>query len=500
MNGTTYDYIVVGGGSAGVVTAARLAEDRSLRIALIEAGPNDRDIAQIRELPQWQTLLQSRYDYDYPIEPQSRGNSAMRHSRGKMLGGCSSHNSCISFVAPDYDFTRWAEVAGDSWGPEAVRPYYERVQQVVNREHSDSGNAAVEGFLSAGEQAGFPRSDFRGPFDESVGWFLLNKRGHLRESSSAAYFHGRGGVPENINLYTETTATRLLGEQEANGTFRVTGVESSAGTLTAEREVIVSAGTFDTPKLLMLSGIGPADELSKHGIETRVALPGVGEHLLDHPEGVVIFEADASVPAETSQHYEAGLFARIEKDAGWPDLMIHLGTQCFDMHTTPAGYPRSDNAISFTPNVARAKSEGVVRLKSADPADPPSIDFRYFTDSEGYDERIMIEGIRLSRRLAAQEAMKPWAARELAPGPEVQSNEEIAEYIRKTHNTVYHPAGTCRMGREGDEMAVVDSELRVRGTSGLRIADASVFPHLTSVNPNMTVYMVGERCAEFVRG
>ncbi|MFP4644646.1 MAG: GMC family oxidoreductase [Spirochaetales bacterium] len=499
MSNASYDYIVVGGGSAGVVVAARLAEDRHLRIALVEAGPNDRDIRQIRELSRWQSLLESRYDYNYAIEPQSRGNSCVRHSRGRMLGGCSSHNSCISFVAPDYDFARWAEVAGDTWDAESVRPYYGRVQQIVNREHSESGNAAVEGFLSAAAQIGFPRTDFTGPFDESAGWFLLNKRGYLRESSSAAYFHGQGGIPENISLYSETTVTRLTGEPEADGTFRATGVETSAGTLSAEREVILSAGAFDTPKLLMLSGIGPDGELARHGIETRVALAGVGQHLLDHPEGVVIFEADDPVPPETSQHYEAGLFARVEKEAGWPDLMLHLGTQCFDMHTGPAGYPSSANAISLTPNVARAKSEGVVRLKSADPVDPPSIDFRYFTDPYGYDEKIMIEGIRLSRRLAAQDAMKRWARRELAPGPAVQSDRQIASYIRKTHNTVYHPVGTCRIGRDEDPMAVVDPMLRVRGTAGLRIADASVFPHLTSVNPNMTVYMVGERCADFIR-
>lgn len=497
MPKNSFDYIVVGGGSAGVVVAARLAENRDLEVALVEAGPNDRDIAEVRELPRWQTLLGGRYDFDYAIEDQPRGNSSIRHSRARVLGGCSSHNSCISFVPPDYDFELWAETVDESWSPGGVRGAFDRVQSVVNREYSESKNAAVEGFLAAGAAAGYPRSDFSGTFDESCGWFLLNKRAHLRESSSVAYLHNRGPIPGNLTLFENTTASRLLVDSSGSKP-RVHGVEAGSGTLHARREIIVSAGAFDTPKLLMLSGIGPEPELKRHGIRTIAPLPGVGEHLLDHPEGVIIWEAEEKVPEETSQFYEAGLFARVDPDARWPDLMFHFGTQSFDMHTRGAGYPRSDNAVSLTPNVARARSEGVVRLKSANPADPPSIDFRYFSDPEGYDEHIMVEGIKLARRIASEDAMKRWATRELAPGPEVRSDAQISEYVRRTANTVYHPLGSCRLGREHDPMAVVDPQLRVRGVSGLRIADASVFPHLTSVNPNLTVMMVGERCAAFI--
>ena len=189
---------------------------------------------------------------------------------------------------------------------------------------------------------------------------------------------------------------------------------------------------------------------------------------------------------------------QVDDSAPAPDLMFHFGTQSFDMHTRPDGYPFAAEAFSLTPNVARARSQGVVRLRSADPAAPPVIDPRYFTDPDGYDERIMVEGIRVARRVAAAEPLAGWVARELAPGPGVTSDEDISHYVRTTANTVYHPAGTCRMGGAGDGDAVVDPELRVRGIDGLRIADASVFPTMIGVNPCLTVMMIGERCADFM--
>ena len=489
-----FDYIVVGGGTAGVVMAARLAENPALQVALIEAGPSDSKVAQILELAQWQTLLGSRYDYDYGIEAQPRGNSAIRHSRGKMLGGCSSHNSCIAFLPTAYDLSLWEAQAGALWSAQALQPAIAKLRSKVHLEPSESGNAAIEAFVCAGEQAGFPRSDFLGDFQEAVGWFQLNKRGGLRQSSSVAYLHNAGRLPANLHLLTDTRVLRLEGEREA-GELRMRYVLSDAGRLCADQGIILSCGAFDSPKLLKLSGIGAAAELESWDIPVLCDLPGVGENLLDHPEGVMIWHSEQPVPPESSNIYEAGLFARVDADAPWPDLMFHFGTQAFDMHTRPAGYPSSSNAVSLTPNVARAKSRGWVRLRSADPRDPPRIDFRYFSDPEGYDERIMVAGLKLARELAAQAALRPWASRELAPGPQVQSDAELSAYVRRTANTVYHPTSSCRMGQADDPGAVVDPQLRVRGVQGLYIADASVLPSIPSVNPALSCMLLGEHGA-----
>lgn len=492
-----YDYVIVGGGTAGVIVAARLAENPEVEVALLEAGPPDEGRPEILELPRWQALLESEYDYDYTIEPQTRGNSRIRHSRARVLGGCSSHNSCIAFIPPDSDLRTWEALGAHGWGPEGTREAFTRLLEKVNLEPSESGNEAIDAFVEAGEQAGYPRCDFAEPFDESVGWFLLNKRGNLRASSSVAYLHPLAELPENLTIITETQAHKLI--VETGDSPRVRAVETSRGTFHADREVVLACGAFDTPKLLLLSGIGPAAELEPLGIPVIHDLPGVGKRLLDHPEGTVIWEAARPVPKETSNIYEAGLFARVDKDALWPDLMFHFGTQAFDMQTAHLGYPTTDNGLSLTPNVARAKSEGFVTLRSSDPSVAPVIDFRYFTDPDGYDERIMVEGIKLARELATKPPLAAWIKRELAPGPDVTSDAALSEYARRAANTVYHPTSSCRMGAPDDAQAVVDPQLRVRGLAGLRIADASVFPAIPSVNPAITCMMVGEKCAELMR-
>lgn len=202
---------------------------------------------------------------------------------------------------------------------------------------------------------------------------------------------------------------------------------------------------------------------------------------------------------ESTQWWEIGIFANTVEGLDRPDLMMHYGSVPFDMHTLRQGYPTSDNAFCLTPNVTRAKSRGTVRLRSRDFRDKPRVDPRYFTDAEGHDMRVMIAGIRQAREIVAQPAMAPWAGTELYPGQDVQTDEQIADYITRTHNTVYHPAGSVRMGAIDDAMSPLDPELRVKGVSGLRVADASVMPALVTVNPNITVMMIGERCAELIK-
>jgi choline dehydrogenase-like flavoprotein len=206
------------------------------------------------------------------------------------------------------------------------------------------------------------------------------------------------------------------------------------------------------------------------------------------------------VPNVTTQIWELGLFAYTQPNEPAPDLMFHFGTEPFDMNTVPLGYPSTRNGFALTPNVARARSQGTVKLRSANPADAPRIDFCYFTDPDGYDERVMVAGVKLARQIAAQPALCDWIAAELSPGPAVQSDAEISEYVRRTANTVYHPAGTCKMGAVDDQTAVVDPHLRVRGLERLRVADASIFPTMIGVNPAITCFMIGDKCADFVMG
>ena len=491
---TQFDYIIVGGGTAGAVVAARLAEKPGVRVALFEAGPSDEGDDAILTLRNWPNLLRTPLDFDYLIEPQPRGNGRIRHARGKMLGGCSSHNSCIAFWPPDEDLRIWEAAGAEGWGPDCVRPFIQQVQQKVNLEFPEPVNELGRAFFAAAQGAGYPARDFAGNIHQlGVGWFMLNKLGGVRHSSSVAYLHPLAQWNGRITFYTNCFVERVL----LNGR-RAIGVQTADGPVYAEREVILSCGAFDTPKLLMLSGIGPADHLREMEIEVQHHLPGVGENLLDHPEGVVNWEASKPVPPETTQLWELGLFAHTQPGLDAPDLMFHFGTEPFDMNTVPEGYPTTTNGFALTPNVARAKSQGTVRLRSANPADPPRIDFRYFTDPEGHDERVMVAGVKLARELAQQSALKEWIKQELSPGPEVQSDEAISEYVRRTANTVYHPAGTCKMGAVGDETAVVDSQLRLIGLDNLRIADASIFPTMIGVNPNLTCFVIGERCADFL--
>ncbi len=493
-----YDYIVIGGGTAGAIVAARLAEDPAVAVALIEAGPSDEGNARVLQVSQWMALLGTELDYDYVIEPQPRGNSTIRHSRGRMLGGCSSHNSCIALRTPDADLRRWEQAGATGWGPTQTAPYFERLREKVFISEPPGHNSLNNALLEAATGAGLPRLTFAndGTFAAGAGVFPLNVKEGIRQSSSLAYLHPLSALPSNLHLLTETRVYRILVD-EAN---RARGVETSAGTLFADAEVILCGGAFNSPQLLLLSGIGPAHHLRQVGVPVRVDLPGVGENLLDHPEGVVIWESPQPIPPWTSQGWEVGGFAFTGlDDFELPDLMFHFGLMPFTWNTLPLGYPSAAHGFSITPNVCRARSAGSVRLRTAHPADVPRIDFCYFTDGEGYDERVLVEGVKLARRIAAQPALAPWIVRELAPGPDVVEDRAISRYVRSTANTVYHPVGTCKMGAAEDPKAVVDPQLRVRGVDGLRVADASIFPFIPTVNPAITVMMVGEKCAAMVK-
>lgn len=517
QDANTFDYVVAGGGTAGCVLAARLSEDPSVTVCLVEAGPSDVGDRNILELAEWMHLLDSGYDWDYPVEPQEKGNSFLRHARAKVLGGCSSHNSCIAFWPPAEGLDEWEAMGATGWGAKGVLPYVTRLENndAPGDQHGHDGPVRLrdvppndpcgQAVLEAAAKEGLPTVAFnRGEtVRNGAGWFQINAaEDGTRMSTSHAYLHPILGKRKNLEVRTNCWVSEIL----IDDSLAATGVRyqrpdlTGYDTVSARREVIVTAGAIDTPKLLMLSGIGPADHLREFGIPVRVDSPGVGSNLDDHVEGLVFWEASRPMVTTSSQWWEIGLFTTTVDGLDQPDLMMHYGSVPFDMNTLRWGYPTTDNGFCLTPNVTQGRSRGTVRLRSRDFRDRARVDPRYFTDPEGHDERVMLAGIKLARKIAEQEPLREWIARELAPGPDVTSDADLLDYVHRTHNTVYHPAGTARMGAVDDPMAVLDPELRVKGVHRLRVVDASAMPKLPAVNPNITVMTMAEKCADLVRG
>lgn len=526
MSDQTYDYVIAGGGTAGCVVAARLSEDPDVTVCLVEAGPSDVDDPNILVLNQWMHLLDSGYDWDYPVEPQEKGNSFMRHARAKVLGGCSSHNSCIAFWPLAQGLRDWEAMGATGWGPQDVLRYTAKLENNTATgtyqgvPHGDSGpvrlrdvppndpcgQALIDAAAKVGlETVQFNRDDWN---LNAAGWLQINaNEAGERMSSSHAYLHPILESRPNLTVLTNSWVAEILFDDSGDEPV-ATGIRYQRPDLTgydvvhARREVVVTAGAIDTPKLLMLSGIGPADHLNKVGVPVRVDSPGVGENLDDHVEGLVFWEAAKPMVTDSTQWWEIGLFATTEVAGDNPDhsdLMMHYGSVPFDMNTLRHGYPTTDNGFCLTPNVTQGRSRGTVRLASRDFRDRAKVDPRYFTDPEGHDELVMLAGIRLARKIAEQEPLQEWIGRELAPGPDVQTDEQLLAYIYKTHNTVYHPAGTARMGAVDDPMAVLDPQLRVKGVRHLRVVDASAMPKLPVVNPNITVMTMAEKCVDLLR-
>lgn len=500
----TFDYVIAGGGTAGCVLAARLSEDPDTTVCLIEAGPSDVGDDRILVLSEWMHLLDSGYDWDYPVEPQERGNSFMRHARAKVLGGCSSHNSCIAFWPPAETLDDWVAMGASGWGAAEILPLTKRLTETVLLRDVPPEDPCGAAVLEAAAAVGLPTVAFnRGEtVRNGAGWFQINAgEDGTRMSSSHAFLHPILQTRSNLEVRTDCWVAEILFDDADNATGvryqrpDLTGYDS----VSARREVILCAGAIDTPKLLMLSGIGPSAHLREFGIDVRVDSPGVGANLDDHVEGLVFWEAARPMVTTSTQWWEIGLFTCVDADVSQPDLMMHYGSVPFDMNTLRRGYPTTDNGFCLTPNVTQGHSRGTVRLRSRDFRDRARVDPRYFTDPDGYDERIMLAGLRLARRIAEQAPLAGWVARELAPGPDATTDDELLDYVHQCHNTVYHPAATARMGSTTDPMAVLDPELRVKGVSRLRVVDASAMPKLPAVNPNITVMTMAERCADLLR-
>ncbi len=494
----TFDYVIVGGGTAGAIIAARLSEDADVRVCLIEAGPTDVGFDDVLQLRRWLSLLEGPIDLAYTTTLQPRGNAHIVHSRAAVLGGCSSHNTQIYFKPFPGDWQDWVDRGAAGWEPETMETYYDRLltkHQIVAEK--DQNALLVDWIPSAAEAADVQANpDWNaGPFPDGAGFLDVgyDPATGVRSSSSVAYLHPIMGSRENLTVLTDTWVRRVNLE---NG--RAVSVSTDRGTARAAREIVVCGGSVDTPRLLLLSGIGPADDLRELGIGVQHNLPGVGENLIDHPESIIIWELNRPLPPEGAMDADCALFVNRLGNDSRPDLMYHTYQLPFTFNTERLGYPVPEHCICMTPNIPRSRSVGRMWLLSADPSVKPALDFRYFTDEEAYDEQTIVDGLKIAREVANTQPFKGWLKREVAPGPSIASDADLSAYGRAVHHTVYHPSGTCKMGAVGDDVAVVDPELRVRGVDGLSIADGSIFPSMPTVNPMVATFMIGEKAAELV--
>ncbi|EEH19753.2 hypothetical protein PABG_02012 [Paracoccidioides brasiliensis Pb03] len=516
----SYDYVIVGGGTAGCVIASRLAEYLPrMKILLIEAGPSDFKDDRILLLKDWLKLLGGQFDYDYPTTEQPMGNSYIRHSRAKVLGGCSSHNTLISFRPFEYDCKLWESMGCKGWDFETFTRILDNLRTTIQPVHARHRNQLCKDWVKACSTALHVPiiEDFNkeirsnGKLTEGVGFFSVayNPDDGRRSSASVAYIHpmlrGEEKHP-NLTILTDTWVSRVNVADDTVTGVNITLQSGEKLTVNPKRETILCAGSVDTPRLLLLSGIGPREQLSSLSIPVVKDIPGVGENLLDHPETIIIWELNQPVPPnQTTMDSDAGIFLRREPtnsagfDGDAADVMMHCYQIPFCVNTERLGYDVPIDAFCMTPNIPRPRSRGRLYLTSSDPNVKPALDFRYFTDPEGYDAATIVAGFKAARKVAQQSPFKEWIKREVAPGPNVTTDEQLSEYGRRAAHTVYHPAGTTKMGDvQNDPLAVVDPQLKIRGLKKVRIADAGVFPTMVTINPMLTVLAIGERAAELI--
>ena len=536
-----FDYIVVGGGSAGSVLAGRLSEDPALRVALIEAGPADRSV--LTHCPAGLAVM-AKYElngWGYSTVPQPGLNGRRGYQpRGKVLGGSSSINAMIYARGHAQDYDAWAAEGNPGWSFAEVLPYFKRAEH--NERGADdwhgtggplnvmdlrSPNPVLPDFVEAGRQAGYPlNDDFNGAEQEGVGVYQVTHKNGERFSAAKAYLTPHRGRP-NLQVFTDTLTTRVLTESR-DGRPCAVGVEvrpdGGRGPLQTlplkpGGEVLLSAGAFGSPQLLMLSGIGPADHLRAHGIAPVLDLPGVGQNLHDHPDVVMVVNAPKltdlfgvspkgvvnmlrglfewrsrrSGPL-TTNFAEAGGFIKSDPDEPIPDLQLHfvVGKLVDHGRKTVLGHGYSCHVCLLRP-----RSRGTLRLASPDPQVMPLIDPAFLQDPD--DVQRMVRGFKVMRQLLQQPALARHGGVESAASRDAQSDAQIEQFIRGHADTIYHPVGTCRMGPDAAAGAVVDARLRVHGVDRLRVVDASAMPSVVGGNTNAPVIMMGEKAVDMIR-
>ncbi len=520
---TGADYIVVGAGSAGCVLAARLSEDPATRVLLLEAGQPDKK-QEIRIPAAFSKLFHTSFDWDYYTVPQRHlDDRVLFWPRGKTLGGTSSVNAMMWVRGVGADYDEWATLGNQGWSYEEVLPYFKRAEDTERHDPDHLGrggpmtvsnqrdpNPATALFVQACQRAGIPRNpNANVGTNEGVDLTQVSQRKGMRWSSADGYLRPAMKRP-NLAVRTGVQATRVLVEGG-----RAVGVEylesGQAVIASAGSEVILAGGAINSPQLLMLSGIGPAAELSAVGVKPTVDLPGVGRNLLDHlAAGAIRFtnRTDSMVTAETlrelakfvtrrkgmltSSVAEAHAFVRSEPAIDWPDLEILFAPVPFLDHggTTPPGHGYTIAAVLLQP-----ASSGSISLASTDPTAAPRIDPNYLSEPE--DLRVLTMGVERAMEIFETSPLSAVTGGWIRPDRKPESEAELVAGIRRYSETLYHPIGTCRMGV--DKMAVVDPELRVHGVGGLRVVDASIMPHLIRGHTNAPTVMIGEKAADLIR-
>jgi choline dehydrogenase len=518
-----YDHVIVGAGSAGCVLAARLSEDGAVRVLLLEAGPRDRK-AEIHIPAAFSKLFKTPLDWQFHTEEQpALANRRLYWPRGKVLGGSSSLNAMIYMRGHRRDYDGWRELGNEGWGFDDVLPYFKKAEDQARLRTSYHGtggplhvsdlrciNPLTGVFLQACAACGIAANDdFNGAVQEGAGLYQVTQQAGRRVSCAGAYL--RPALRRrNLTVLTDAQATRVVlqGDRAVGVEYRHGGKLQQAQ---AGSEVILSGGAVNSPHLLLLSGIGPAEHLRQFGIVVAADLPGVGGNLQDHLLTGASYQCTRPVTLDraetlgnllkflflrrgplTSNIAEAGGFVRIGAQADVPDVQLYFGPAYYIEHgfVRPPGYGFSLGACPLRPF-----SRGRLRLHSSDPLEAPAIDPYYLEDPR--DLELLLQGMRMTRRIAHCAVFDTYRGDEFLPGAKVQSDDDVRLHIRRYAETLYHPVGTCKMGK--DPAAVVNARLQVHGVRGLRVVDASVMPTLPGGNTNAPTIMIAEKAADLIR-
>ena len=525
---STYDYVIVGAGSAGCVLANRLSESGKHSVLLLEAGPRDRNIWIHVPLGYGKLFKTKSVNWMYQTEPEPGLNGrSVFQPRGKVLGGSSSINGLLYVRGQHEDFDRWRQLGNTGWGFDDVLPFFKKAedqQRGADDWHGAGGPLPVsdtrhpdplsQAFVDAAVESGLPRNpDFNGAAQEGAGWFQTTTR-HGRRASTARSYLRPARKRQNLRVETAALAQRIVfeGKRAVAVDYKQSGVAKQAR---AAKEILVCGGAYNSPQLLQLSGVGPAELLKGHGIEIVLDAPGVGRDLQDHMQVRIVTRCTQAITLNdimgnrfrsmmmglqyaalrkgflTIAAGTSGAFLKTDPRLATPDVQIHF---------LPFSTDKMGEALhaysGFSASVCqlRPESRGSLRIKSADPEAAPEIRINYLATET--DRTVNVEGLKILRKILAAPALKSFVIDEVEPGPKVLSDGELLEFCRQRGSTVYHPTSTCRMGN--DPFAVVDQRLRVRGLDGLRVVDGSIMPDLVSGNTNASIIMIAEKASAMI--